>query len=120
MLEGSFYTIISEGSAENLSGKYFINIKPEHPIFKGHFPEKGIVPGVCMIQIIQELVSKMISKKVMLKNAANIKFLNIIDPEVHIHIEVKIDCTFDHENVKTIASLTEGTTTFMKLQAVFS
>ncbi len=41
-----FFSIISKSSDESGRYTYIVRINPEHPIFKGHFPGKPIVPGV--------------------------------------------------------------------------
>ncbi|MCX6330659.1 MAG: hypothetical protein NTZ85_14245 [Bacteroidia bacterium] len=34
-----------------------VELKRDHDIFKGHFPGNPILPGVCTIQILKELLS---------------------------------------------------------------
>ncbi|MEP7278535.1 MAG: 3-hydroxyacyl-ACP dehydratase, partial [Bacteroidota bacterium] len=55
MLAGSFYTIVSPViEPENI--RAILKINPDHAIFKGHFPGQPVVPGVCMMQIVKELM----------------------------------------------------------------
>ena len=58
MLEHYLYDILS---AEE--GDFNIIILEDSPIFKGHFPEYPVVPGVCLMQIIKELAEKKTQKK---------------------------------------------------------
>lgn len=53
---------------------------PAHAIFGGHFPGNPIVPGVCMIAIVKELLEQQVVKPLMLSHAGNAKFLQIIGP----------------------------------------
>jgi 3-hydroxyacyl-[acyl-carrier-protein] dehydratase len=55
-------------------------LDPAHPIFKGHFPDNPIVPGVCQVQMITESLQSVTGKKIYLKEADNIKFLSMINP----------------------------------------
>ena len=32
-----------------------LTLNAEHPIFKGHFPNNPVTPGVCMMQIVKNL-----------------------------------------------------------------
>ena len=52
----------------------------EHPIFQGHFPGQPVVPGVCMIQLIQETLEQALDKEVVLVSSSQVKFLHVIDP----------------------------------------
>ncbi len=58
-----------------------IRIQPQHNIFLGHFPEQAIMPGVCMLEIISTVVSKLKQKKLVLRKSAQIKFLKPWLPE---------------------------------------
>ena len=52
----------------------------EHAIFKGHFPGQPVVPGVCMMEIVKELLQGRLHKSLMLHTARNVKFLGFISP----------------------------------------
>ena len=57
-----------------------IEIDPNHPLFEGHFPGNPILPGVCTVQIIKELLEHSIQKSLRMKNAGNIKYLGFVNP----------------------------------------
>lgn len=59
-----------------------ISFNPEHEIFQGHFPQQPVVPGVCTMQIVKELLQGQTGKKWLLENAGNVKFLQLIIPSV--------------------------------------
>lgn len=68
-----------------------IELNPAHEIFAGHFPGKPILPGVCMLQIIKELLATHLECDLVLKNAGSIKYLSIIDPLVNNTIRFDIE-----------------------------
>ena len=39
-----------------------IELNPEHGIYKGHFPYVPVAPGVCLVQIIKEILLDLIMK----------------------------------------------------------
>src|SRR4051812_1982241 len=53
-----------------------------HEIFEGHFPGQPVVPGVCTMQIVKELMEQHTGKRLFLQQAANVKFLQLIVPDV--------------------------------------
>ncbi|MDR2972766.1 MAG: hypothetical protein LBU83_12720 [Bacteroidales bacterium] len=59
---------------------YVLELNPEHFIYEAHFPANPITPGVCIIQIIKELLIEKLQCNLFLKRIDNIKFLNIINP----------------------------------------
>ena len=57
-----------------------VSFDPTHPVFEGHFPGQPVVPGVVMVRIARDIAGQISGKKMMLEDASNIKFLNIVDP----------------------------------------
>lgn len=54
ILKDQLYQIVNiEKSGD--SSTYILRIPDTHPLFKGHFPESPVLPGVCILQIIKEL-----------------------------------------------------------------
>ncbi len=76
-------------SVNKLTAK--IEINRDHAIFTGHFPGNPILPGVCTIQILKEIIGVHIGSKVNLSKALNIKYLSFIDPDKNNQIDFDID-----------------------------
>ncbi len=73
--------------------EFTIRLNPEHIIYKAHFPNHPITPGVCIIRIIRELLELKLGVKLVLKEVKNLKFVipvsPINDPEVTIKWNLK-------------------------------
>ncbi|MEI6433556.1 MAG: 3-hydroxyacyl-ACP dehydratase [Bacteroidota bacterium] len=84
MLSGIFFNIdtvtLSELSGNQLQISALVLLNPSHQIFQGHFPGNPVVPGVCQIQMIKELIEQGIKKTIRLTESDNIKFLLMINP----------------------------------------
>jgi 3-hydroxyacyl-[acyl-carrier-protein] dehydratase len=71
---------------EELAGNKFtvqIELNSGHPVFRGHFPGNPVLPGVCTIQIIKELLADLLKRNLNLKKAGTIKYLAFINPGVN-------------------------------------
>ncbi|MFA5573450.1 MAG: 3-hydroxyacyl-ACP dehydratase [Brumimicrobium sp.] len=81
MLIKDFYELkeLKQISEENYEAH--IKLNKEHDIFKGHFPGNPITPGVCMVQILKEIVAGIVDKDLIMKSTNNIKFMALINPE---------------------------------------
>ena len=51
-----FYTIHSVEKTGEHTFTSTIRLNPHHEIFIGHFPDHPITAGVCMMQIVKELM----------------------------------------------------------------
>jgi len=67
-----------------------IRLNEKHDIFSGHFPDNPVLPGVCTVQIIQELLSETSGSELHLTRAATIKYLSFINPLVNNTVMVEI------------------------------
>jgi 3-hydroxyacyl-[acyl-carrier-protein] dehydratase len=92
MLLGSFYKII-ESQREGQTFNVKVEFDAAHSIFKGHFPDLPVVPGVCQTQMLTETLSHITGKQVEIKLAHHIKFLALLNPvkEKQLDLQIKID-----------------------------
>jgi 3-hydroxyacyl-[acyl-carrier-protein] dehydratase len=118
MLIEGLYTVQSlEQNEEEV--KATVKLNAAHEVFKGHFPDSPVMPGVCMIQMIKELTEETLNKKLFLTVASNVKFMAIINPVVNETIDLTLNIS-EVENlvkVKNITSYEE--TVALKLSATF-
>ncbi|MBN1145078.1 MAG: beta-hydroxyacyl-ACP dehydratase [Bacteroidales bacterium] len=81
MLQDNLYQLLSFNLSEpqdRLTAT--VRLNKEHPVFQGHFPGNPILPGVCTIQIIKELIDKGMEAEYMLTKAGNVKYLGFVNP----------------------------------------
>jgi len=116
--ETGFFAIIQQSSSENAFGMV-IRINPEHEIFKGHFPDLPIVPGVCLLQIVREAVEIQLNKKQNIREVNNMKFLAPYNPMEQDTTMLSVSYVQEADLLKISASLTGDAVTFFKLSAVF-
>jgi 3-hydroxyacyl-[acyl-carrier-protein] dehydratase len=88
MLVQDLYYIKQIKSSDGIQA--VIEINAVHPIFRGHFPEIPVLPGVCMIQIIKELIEMEEQISTTLKHSDMIKFLSMLNPELSNILDVDI------------------------------
>lgn len=92
MFLNDLYTItkiVKEGNSNKLSVQ--IQLNSSHEIFKGHFPGNPILPGVCIVQILKEVMMYHLDNKLILNYASSIKYLSFINPGVNYIINFDID-----------------------------
>ncbi|RAJ02603.1 3-hydroxyacyl-[acyl-carrier-protein] dehydratase [Chitinophaga skermanii] len=120
MLANNFYTVDNTTQLAENHVSNAITINAAHPIFGGHFPEQPVVPGVCMMQTITELLGNAVNANLLLDKASSMKFLNMIDPTQQPNVNVDLQYSFPTEaSVKVNAVIKSEATVFLKFQGTF-
>ncbi len=129
MLLKDFYTVHhwSGPERESLNSgvpieKYLfkLELNPSHPVYEGHFPGNPVVPGVCQLQMINELVSLIKGRALRLKQADNVKFISIMVPvknrifDAGIYLKTK-----ENGEISANATIQEGEVIFLKFKGIF-
>lgn len=120
MILENFYTIKSRKINEDqINHTFEIIINNKHDIFKGHFPNNPVMPGVCMIQIIKEITESVIGKKLFMEKCSNIKFLAIINPDKTSELTLELQITKIDSKVKIKNTTKFEDTVALKLSAQY-
>ena len=119
MLLDNFYHIVTKDLAP-ASARAVITIDAGHSIFDGHFPGQPVVPGVCMMQIVRELVEQGVGTPLQINTADNMKFLSILNPTEHGEVVVAASYTLTDGRYTVDGSLSAGTVTFFKFKGTLS
>lgn len=120
MLKDNLYTIQDLRKEAN-SIRISISIDAAHDIFKGHFPSIPVVPGVCMVQIVKELLTEAVQKELVLKKADHLKFLTVINPKETTSVRVEINyATADPDQYSVNAAIVNDNISYFKFRGLFS
>lgn len=79
MILDGFYSVISKLDTES-GFEWRVQLNKDHFIYKAHFPNNPITPGVCMLQMCQEALSQHFGRDLRMLGAKNIKFLHVWSP----------------------------------------
>jgi 3-hydroxyacyl-[acyl-carrier-protein] dehydratase len=118
MLLNHFYTLDKQESQE---GKVSASISftPSHKIFQGHFPGFPVVPGVCMMQILKEVMEVESGRKLKIISGDNLKFLSVINPEENRHVNISLAYSLSDKLYTVTGSIQNSQTTFFKFKGSF-
>jgi 3-hydroxyacyl-[acyl-carrier-protein] dehydratase len=97
-----------------------VEINREHDIFNGHFPGNPILPGVCTIQILKEILTDHFDKEINLVKAGNIKYLSFINPDNNGVIDYDIELKdLENGNMSCNATIHFGELVFCSFKGEF-
>ena len=120
MLQGNFYTVVNNNQSTAGAVSALLELNPEHHIFEGHFPQVPVVPGVCMMQMVKELVEDFVGKKLRLSKADHLKFLTIINPRQNKLLQADVSILPNtHDGFQVTAAFFHEETVFFKFKGGF-
>lgn len=94
-LRNNLYTVIDQ-QLEGPVATFRVALHADHFIYRAHFPEQPITPGVCMVQIAQELLELWLTRqrpggvRLELVRAKNVKFLSVVSPHEATEVEYHV------------------------------
>ncbi|MBK7763738.1 MAG: hypothetical protein IPI46_10265 [Bacteroidetes bacterium] len=101
--------------------KAVIHINEQHEILKGHFPTQPIVPGVCMLEMLREVLEHALACRLQMQTSQVIKFLSMFLPTQNKEAEFVIQYVQNEQGNYVIdASLLHNTIVYMKCKAAFA
>lgn len=119
ILKNRLYYIKSQ-DALNLI--FTIELNPDCFIYKAHFPELPITPGVCIIQVAMELFSELCGAALDVESVSNAKFLAVINPEMTTNLTYsfnKVAISEDSSRYKVSVVVADEDTIYTKLSLCF-
>lgn len=72
-------------------------------IYKAHFPDHPITPGVCILALVRDCASALLGREMVTETVNNVKFKNMIVPTETREVEVvfsKLECEGNEVKVK--------------------
>jgi len=116
MLKNNFFTLTTPLSGTDGVYKTTISLDKNHPIFQGHFPGLPVVPGVCMMAIVKELLEEAVNRPLQLLQTANIKFLSLINPLINEIVDVELKYISGENNTLVLeGNISVNKLTFFKI-----
>jgi len=106
MLLKDFYKIISLSQVGEQNYCAHIRLNSGHAIFKGHFPDHPVTPGVCMMQIVKELTEQILGINLQLQRSSNVKFMALINPEINADLKLDLEISTTEESVYKVKNIT--------------
>jgi 3-hydroxyacyl-[acyl-carrier-protein] dehydratase len=96
-----------------------IELNAGHPIFEGHFPQQPVLPGVCMLQIVKEVVAVYSGKNIRLVKAGSMKFLSFVDPNRDELMQLEFKVADEAGQLTIDAQLLQSANVVFKFKGAF-
>ena len=96
---------------------YTIRMNPDSVIYAAHFPGHPVTPGVCIVQIVEELAADALQYTLDISEMQSVKFISVLTPDNGTAVDCTLDIATDPDDdtIKVKATLRTADTTIAKL-----
>ncbi len=115
MLLGNFFRINHIEHATD-TDTVQVSFDASHEIFKGHFPHLPVVPGVCQMQMLEEVVSHITGTEFRIIEAGQVKFLALLNPVKSQNITLEISRKAEGSGLSVTARYYDQAETFFRFK----
>jgi len=117
-LLNNMYEIVYSVSTASRT-EYCVRLNPQHIIYRAHFPNHPVTPGVCIVQMAKEIVEERLGKRLRMAKVLNAKFLSVMSPDNNGVVTFCLDEVSKGDNeVKARLTVRSGEVTFSKLSII--
>ena len=117
-LKDDFFNIISlETFDEGLKCKVCLN--SHHRIYQAHFPGTPITPGVCLLQMVTEILKLHFGQDLELKSAIDIRFRQTVTPDIQPFLIIKGLSSQDNEHMNISVSIEDNDIQLARMTLVY-
>lgn len=110
ILKNYLYKVINENKfPERVT--YSLSLNQECPIYKAHFPNMPITPGVCIIQVVEELLEDHLKMNLQTADVKNAKFLRVLKPADKVICVNLVQIQKQKQIIKAQAMVTDSSDT---------
>lgn len=122
LLKDRYYIIMKENRLDANNGVYLLSLLPQSDVYRGHFPNQPVCPGVCSIQMIRECVEMLTGCPLYIKTIKQCRFTALLTPQCHSLIDVVVSVARleGTDTYSVTAKITNQETTFVELKGDFA
>jgi len=77
-----------------------LKVNKDHEIYKGHFPDRPVTPGVVLMQLFKEEAERIFDRNLQLVRAENVKFTAVFDPTLDNELILESNLTESGKFIK--------------------
>ena len=119
ILKDNLFAIKSQSVSEN-KADFRVALHAENFIYKAHFPNNPITPGVCLIQMVVELFGALRGANFSIRTLKNVKFTAPVSPLEFPQINLSLDYAEDEKTWQIKAVIKENEMIFAKINMILA
>jgi len=119
ILIDNFFTVTSQNISD-AKAEFRVKLNAENFIYQAHFPNNPVTPGVCLIQMAEELFGLLKGANFKIKTLKNVKFTAVINPLEFPEVDFTLEFTQSEMDWLLKVLIKERETVFAKISMVLA
>ncbi len=122
LLKDKYYKIMKENRLDANNGVYLLSLLPQADVYRGHFPQKPVCPGVCNIETIRECAEMLTGRDLFIKTIKQCRLTAVATPQICplIDVTVSVARIEGTDSYSVIGKIADAETVYMELKGEFS
>jgi 3-hydroxyacyl-[acyl-carrier-protein] dehydratase len=116
-LNNSFFKILNSSKYQDKI-EYTVRLDSEHFIYGYHFPGNPVTPGVCIIQMVKELVAENATCPLFLQKIVKVRYFKAINPVDNAVINISLNISEQDDSYSISATVFSGDAVFSQLSLI--
>ena len=115
-LKNNYYKLLEARRQDVATGIYHVALLTDCDVYRGHFPQEPICPGVFNMQMVKECTEAFVGKKLHQTSVKQCRLVSLMTPTKCSEVDVRIDVLSASESSFTIkASIFDQEQIYMEL-----
>ncbi|MDR1102685.1 MAG: beta-hydroxyacyl-ACP dehydratase [Tannerella sp.] len=111
-----YYTVNSQ-RMEGDTTVFEVSLNPASAVYRGHFPDMPVAPGVCNIQMIKECVERLTGRTLRMNYLDRCRLTTLLTPQQHPDLQVHIQLLENSDTlVRAQTAIGRGEATYFTLR----
>lgn len=114
LLKNKYYTVLSETRIDEQNAVFHCELKADCDVYRGHFPEKPVSPGVCNIEMIKECVMMLTEQNLVIKTIKQCRLTAVVTPSVCPEVDVTVQAVPTEVGYSVVARIADSERSYME------
>lgn len=116
LLKDKYYTVLNEARTDEQNAVFHCELKADCDVYRGHFPEKPVSPGVCNIEMIKECVMVLTGKSLIIKTIKQCRLTAVATPSVCPEVDVTVQAVPTDNGYVVVARIADAERSYMEFK----
>lgn len=114
LLQDKFYKVNGVEKTDEQNAVFHCTLLADCDVYRGHFPDNPVSPGVCNIEMIKECAMMLTGQRLVIKGIKQCRLTAVASPTVCPEVDVTVAVTPVEGGYSIVASIADSNQSYME------